>query len=149
MNRAMVGLVCLTACIGCNRAKEGAKDALNAGGELAGKAASEVIEGVTSGVEETWKVDVRLSPELVARGVGLGKTEVNSDTLGNDNHVVVYITTEKALRDTLQVLAIDKDSLEMGRALLIVDAPAGSGNYYDVRFPARTDLERKSTVLIR
>jgi hypothetical protein len=54
-----------------------------------------------------------------------------------------------ALRDTLQVLALDKDSLEMGRAQLIVDAAAGSGNYYDVRFPARTNLERKCTVLIR
>lgn len=149
MQRAIVGLACLLACTACERAKEGAKDALNAGGEIAGKAATEVIEGVTTGVEETWKVDVRLSPELAASGVGLGKTAVDSDSLGYDNHLVVYITTEMALRDTLQVLAMDKDSLEMGRAQLIVDAAAGSGNYYDVRFPARTDLERKCTVLIR
>ena len=32
----------------CDRATDGAKEALNKGGELAGKAAGEVIEGVAS-----------------------------------------------------------------------------------------------------
>ena len=133
----------------CQRAKEGAKEALNTGGELAGKAASEVLEGVKTGVEETWSVSVRLSPELLSKGVSLGKVSVESDSLGNDNLLVVYLTNEKALRDTLNVLAFDKDSMEMGRAAMVVDAAAGAGAYYDVRFPARTDLERKSTVFIR
>ncbi len=143
-------VVLLIALLGsCQRAKEGAKEALNTGGEIAGKAASEVIEGVKTGVEETWSVNVRISPELMAKGVALGKVSVESDSLGNDNMLVVYLTNEHALRDTLGVLAFDKDSLEMGRAAVVVDAPGGTGAYYEVRFPARTDLERKSTVFIR
>ncbi len=145
-----VYLILLIAAIcSCQRAKEGAKEALNTGGELAGKAASEVLEGVKTGVEETWSVNVRLSPELVSKGVSLGKVAVESDSLGNDNLLVVYFSNEQALRDTLSVLAFNKDSLEMGRAAVVVDAAAGAGAFYEVRFPARTDLERKSTVFIR
>lgn len=133
----------------CIRAAEGAKEALNKGGEIAGKAAGEVLEGVKTGVEDTWSVRVRLSPELTQRGLGLGTTRVESDSLGNDNLLVVYLTSEQALTDTLRVLAFDKDSLEMGRAALPLHVEAGSGTFHEVRFPARTDLERKCTVYIR
>jgi hypothetical protein len=133
----------------CQRAKEGAKEALNTGGELAGKAAGEVLEGVKTGVEETWSVNVRLSPELISNGVSLGKVTVDTDGQGSDNLLVVYLTNERPLRDTLHVLAFDKDSLEMGRTTLVMDAEAGTGAFYEVQFPARTDLERKSTVFIR
>jgi hypothetical protein len=143
---------CLAALVllsGCQRAKRGAKDALNAGGELAGTAATEVIEGVATGVEETWKVDVRLSAGLLQQGLALGKTSVESDASGRANTLVLYITTTDAVHDTLHVFAVDKDSLEMGRALLPIDAAPGSGNFYEVHFPDRTDLERKSVVRIR
>lgn len=133
----------------CDRATEEAKEALNKGGELAGKAAGEVIEGVKTGVEDTWSVRVRLSPELQQRGLGLGTTRVESDSLGNDNLLVVYLTAEQALSDTLRVFAFDKDSLEMGRSDLPLSVNAGSGTFHEVRFPARTDLERKCTVYIR
>ena len=53
----------------CHWAGEKTKDALNKGGEFAGSAATEVIEGVTTGVEETWSVDVRLSDALAAKGI--------------------------------------------------------------------------------
>lgn len=143
------GLSALVLFSACGRAKQGAKEALNAGGELAGTAATEMIEGVTTGIEGTWKVDVGLSAELVQGGLGLGKTSVENDGSGHANTLIVYLTTTNALRDTLQVFAMDKDSLEMGRALLPIDAAAGSGNFYEVHFPERTQLERKSMVRIR
>jgi hypothetical protein len=121
---------------------------LNTGGEIAGTAASEVIEGVATGVEETWKVDVRLSDARVKQGLGLGKTSVEVGATGKENLLVVYLTNTAAINDTLRVLAYDKDSLEMGRALVPISAPTKGGNYYEVRFPDRTDLERKSHVVI-
>lgn len=147
--RALSGPLLLLLLAGCQHAAEGAKEALNKGGELAGKAASEVLEGVKTGVEETWSVGVRLSPELQQRGLGLGTSTVEADSLGKDNLLVVYITCAQAIADTLQVLAFDKDSMEMGRALLPIHGAAGSAAFHEVHFPARTDLERKSTVLIR
>jgi hypothetical protein len=132
----------------CGRAKQEAKEALNTGGELAGKAASEVIDGVTTGVEKTWSVEVALSPALSQRGFALGKTSVETDSLGKANLVVLYLTNSAAVDDTLHVKAFGKDSLEMGRALLPIKAGAGTGAYYEVRFPARTDLGRKDRVIV-
>lgn len=132
----------------CNRARQGAKEALNTGGEIAGKAAGEVLEGVTTGVQETWSVNVQLSDTRKAQGLGLGRTSVESGTNGNDNVLVVYLTNDAAINDTLRVIAYDKDSLEMGRATVPVKAGAKAGAFYDVHFPDRTDLERKCRVVI-
>lgn len=148
MRNIGMAVVLLATVCACNRAKQGAKDALNTGGEIAGKAAGEVVEGMTTGVQETWRVDVRLSDALERRGLGLGKTSVQSGAENNDNLLVVYLTNTAAVDDTLRVVAYDKDSLEMGRALLPVKAAANSGTYYDVQFPTRTDLERKCRVVI-
>jgi len=133
---------------GCDRAKQGAKEALNSGGEIAGKAAGEVLEGVTTGVQETWSVNVQLSEARKAQGLGLGKTSVESGTNGNDNVLVLYLTNNAAIDDTLRVVAYDKDSLEMGRAQVPMKAAAKAGAFYDVHFPDRTDLERKSHIVI-
>ncbi len=147
MTTALVAVALLAG--SCNWAEKKTKEALNKGGEIAGSAATEVIEGVTKGVERTWKVDVELSAGLQARGLRLGRTQVVSDEHGRDNRLVVYLSTDQGLRDTLSAIALDKDMLEMGRTTLVVDAPPNSGNHYELRFQERTDLERKSRVLIR
>lgn len=134
--------------LSCDRAKQGAKDALNEGGRVAGTAAGEVLEGVATGVEDTWSIQVELSEELKQQGLGLGKVQVESGANGNDNLLVLYFTTTNATKDTLQVKAFDNSGAEMGRAIVVLDAPAGSGDFYEVRFPDRTDLERKSRVTV-
>jgi hypothetical protein len=133
----------------CDWAGRKGKEALNKGGELAGSAATEVIEGVTTGVERTWKVDVHLSDALQQQGLTLGRTQVMSDDHGRDNRLVVYLSTERGLRDTLSAIAYDKDGLEMGRTRLLLNAPANSGDHYELQFQERTDLARKSRVVIR
>jgi hypothetical protein len=133
---------------GCGRAKEGAKDLLNGGGQLAGKAATEMVEGVATGVEHTWKADVRLSDALRKEGLALGVVQVESDPAGRNNRMEIYLTSTSAFHDTLRVVAFDRDSLEMGRASLPLALKPGSGDYYEVRFPDRTDLGRKGHVVI-
>jgi len=147
MTTALVAAALLVS--SCNWAEKKTKQALNKGGEFAGSAATEVIEGVTTGVERTWKVDVELSSELRARGLQLGRTQVVGDEQGRDNRLVIYLSTDKGLRDTLSAIALDKDMLEMGRTTLVVDAPPNSGDHYVLQFQDRTDLERKSRVVIR
>ncbi len=135
--------------VGCSRVADGTKDALNKGGEFAGKAASEVLEGVTTGVEVTLAVDVSLSEELGARGLNLGSRDVEQDSEGRTNKLVVYLVANKAFSDTLSALAFDKDGKEMGRAQLPIQLTAGSADHYVFQFQARTDLARKSKVMIR
>jgi hypothetical protein len=132
----------------CDRAKQGAKEALNEGGRAAGTAAGEVLEGVTAGVEDTWAIRVELSEARKQQGLGLGKVEVEAGEGGNDNVVVLYLTTTNAMNDSLRVMAYDNDGAEMGRTWVRIHAAAGSGDFYEARFPQRTDLERKSRVTI-
>lgn len=134
--------------VACGRVTEEARHALNKGGELAGSAAGEVLEGVTTGVEETWSVEVVLSDALKARGLALGKVQVLADSAGRDNRVVLYCSTTAAFQDTLTALAYDKDGAEMGRASLAVGLPAGGADHFTLQFQALTDLERKSRVVI-
>lgn len=133
----------------CEWAGRRTKEVLNKGGELAGSAATEVVEGVTTGVERTWKVDVQLSGTLQERGLVLGKTMVSSDHEGRNNNLVVYLSTERTFRDTLSAIAYDKDGSEMGRARLFLDMPAHTGEYHELAFQRLADLERKSRVIIR
>lgn len=143
-----VRTICLLLLLACGRVKHETKEALNEGGRMAGTAASEVIEGLTTGVEETWKVDIALSDTLMKQGLALGKVSVEAGTNGNDNILVIYLTNTAAIDDTLRVLAYGNDGLEMGRSTIAVQAAAGSGDYYEARFPNRTDLERKGKVVI-
>jgi hypothetical protein len=135
--------------VGCGRVKEEAREALNKGGELAGSAAGEVIEGVTTGVEETWSIDVQLSEALKARGLSLGKVQVEADSAGRDNRVILYCSAAQAFADTLHALAYDKDGKEMGRASLVIDLPANGADFHTLHFQPLTDLERKSRVVLQ
>lgn len=133
----------------CGRMAEGTKDALNKGGEFAGSAATEVVEGVTSGVEKSWSIDVALSDELKAQGLSIGKTQVEADSAGVDNQLIVYIGTDKAFSGALSAVATDEEGREMGRSGLQIDLAAGNADYFTFKFQARTDLERKSRVVLR
>ena len=133
----------------CGRVSEGTKDALNKGGEFAGSAATEVIEGVTTGVEDAWSIDVQLSDELEAQGLSIGKTQVETDSAGMDNLLIVYIGSDKTFSGAVSAVATDEDGREMGRSGLQLDLAAGNADYFTFKFQARTDLERKSRVVIR
>lgn len=149
MKSLLLFVAIIIVALGCGRVVDGTKDALNKGGELAGSAATEVIEGVTSGVENTWSLDVQLSDDLRSRGLAIGKTQVEADSAGMDNMLILYLSAERAFADTLQAIAVDEDGREMGRSALVLDLSAGSANYHTLKFQSRTDLERKSRVEIR
>ncbi len=133
----------------CNWAGEKTKDVLNKGGELAGSAATEVIEGVTTGIEDTWSIDVRLSDALRTQGLALGKTSFESDSAGRTNTLIVYLSSERAITDTLTAVAYDQAGAEMGRTTVPLVMPAGSGDFHLLRFQTYTDLERKGRVELR
>ena len=150
MNRFLLaGLILSTSLVACGWAQEKTKGALNKGGELAGSAATEVIEGVTTGVERTWALDVQLSEDLRTKGLKLGKVDLESGSSRKDNRLVIYLSTERTFNDTISAVAFDKDGLEMGRTALLLDKAAGTGDFHVVQFQEFTDLERKSRVEIK
>lgn len=150
MNRFRIGGLALCASMAaCGWVREKTNGALNKGGELAGSAATEVIEGVTTGVERTWALDVQLSEELRTHGLKLGKVDLESGSSGKDNRLVIYLSTERTFNDTVSAVAFDKDGLEMGRTAFLLNKAAGTGDFHVVQFQDFTDLERKSRVEIK
>ncbi|HRD54069.1 MAG TPA: hypothetical protein PKY96_15630 [Flavobacteriales bacterium] len=148
----MKKLALIAACaslVACGRVAEGTKSALNKGGEFAGAAATEVVEGMASGVEKTWSIDVALSEELKASGISLGKTMVEEDSAGADNVLVLYVIASKEFNSPVTAIAIDKDGREYGRAGAEVALAANGADYFTLRFQSRTDLERKSRVVLQ
>lgn len=143
------GWVILVTLVGCGRIAEGTKDALNKGGEIAGAAATEVVEGVATGVEKSWSIDVQLSEALRQGGLSLGKVVVENDSSGRSNRLVVYLISSKDFDGTLQAVAIDQEGREFGRAALVLRLTAGSADFHTFQFQSRTDLERKSRVVIQ
>lgn len=133
----------------CGRVAEGTKNALNKGGEIAGTAATEVVEGMASGMEKTWSIDVQLSPDLKERGLSLGKTMVEADSAGKDNILVLYVIAAQDFSGPVTAVAIDKEGREYGRAGSDLHLPANGADYYTLRFQGRTDLERKTRIELR
>jgi hypothetical protein len=134
---------------GCGRVRDEAREALNKGGELAGSAAGEVMEGVATGVEESWSIDVQLDEALQARGLALGQVQVLTDSAGRDNQVLVYCSTTATFADTLEARAYDQEGSEMGRASVPVSLAAGGADHFRLQFQPFTDLERKCRVVLQ
>ena len=134
--------------LSCNDVKEKAKDTINKGGEAVGETATEFIEGVTEGVDRTLNSKVVLSGALKDQGLTTGKFYIESDSLGRDNKLVIYIITEKDFTGRLTVKVIDKKGLETGRQSLKLNRKAGEAAYHDIIFDDRTDIEVKSSIQI-
>lgn len=134
---------------GCGRVADGTRDALNKGGEIAGTAATEVVEGVATGVEKSWAMDVRLSATLKSRGLSIGKTTAESGAGGMENRLIVYLIADSAFSDTISAVALDQEGVEMGRARTLVHLGKGAADYWEFTFQDRTDLERKSRIDLR
>ncbi|MBK9176455.1 MAG: hypothetical protein IPM46_08960 [Flavobacteriales bacterium] len=143
------GFAILACLFSCGRVAEGTKGALNKGGEIAGTAATEVIEGVATGVEKSWSIDVQLSEALVQSGLSLGKVVVEGDSAGRSNRLILYLISANDFDGTLQAIAVDQQGREFGRATLPLRMETGSADFHTIQFQSRTDLERKSRVVIR
>ena len=87
MKRTLI-ICSVLAIAGCGRMVDGTKDALNKGGELAGSAATEVIEGVATGVEDTWSINVVLSDDLMDKMVMRRRSGFGDRRIGFVRHSV-------------------------------------------------------------
>lgn len=133
----------------CGRVKKKTKDTINKGGETIGKTASEFIEGVTEGVEQTLQCKLTLSQELQEKGLKTGKFTIQSGpTEGNNNQLTLYLIFDKAFKGTLKAKVVDKNGLEIGRSKSEVEGAAGDSGYFDFDFDKRTYIEVKSVITI-
>jgi hypothetical protein len=117
-------------------------------GEKTGEAVGQFIKGASGGVQNSFNVEVKLSPELKAQGIELGKVIIANDTLGVDNLVSVYCIFNKDFQDTVLLKAYDNQKLETGRSRLVINARKDEAGFYDFAFDRRTNLDSEDCRLI-
>lgn len=139
--------VLLTACGG--EVADKAKETLNKSGEVVGETATEVLEGIKEGMDQTLECELALSEDLKKAGVSNGKYEVVSDSAGGRNNVLTaYLIFNQDFSDTIYAKAFDKNRVEIGRTKVLITSKAGEAGYYDFKFDARTYIEVKSRIEI-
>lgn len=143
-------MLLLAVVLGCGRAREGVEDAINKGGEIAGRTAGEFIKGAKEGVEETFALTVELGKRPVDLGISTGQTRATTTPgkSGNTNILEVYLIHAKDVKDTLLAKAFDADLLEIGRARVPIEAMANMAGWVTITFPEQTDLESKGKVVL-
>lgn len=133
----------------CSNITNKTKQTLNEGGEAVGKTATEFIEGVSKGVENTLECEVILSDSLKEQGITTGAFEIENDTLGGkDNLLSIYLIFDKNITKKLTAKAYNKKGLEIGRANLTIKAKEGQADYYDFSFNSKTEIGVRSKVII-
>jgi hypothetical protein len=132
--------------ISCDWAKDKAKDTLHKGGEIVGKAGSEVVDGVKSGVEESFSSLIEVSPEVERKGIKIGRVKVVGTDSTTDNIVSAYLIFDKGFNGKLTAKAFDKNGLEFGRASADIVADSGQTKYLDFVFDRRTNIDRNDRV---
>lgn len=135
--------------ISCDRVKEKTKETINKGGEAVGKTATEFIEGVSEGVDNTLQCEITLSQTLQDKGLQTGKFSINNDTTGGQNNLLtLYIIFDKDFKNDISIKAFDKNGVEIGRTKMQIEGKTGDAKYYDFLFDKRTYIEAKSKITI-
>jgi hypothetical protein len=132
--------------ISCDWAKDKAKNTLHKGGEIVGKAGSEVVDGVAKGVETSFANLVEVSPRISEDGIRIGRVTVTSTDSTSDNLVSVYLIFDKNYSGKITAKALDGDGLEFGRSSMNIVADAGSAKFVDFEFDRRTNIDRNDRV---
>jgi hypothetical protein len=124
------------------------KEKVNKVGEKAGEIAGEAVQGVTSGVENAFRVDINLSEALQKQGISLGKVLLSHDKDAVDNVMSVYMIFDRDFTGEVMIKVADGKNLEMGRAKMQLSAKAGEAKYFDFHFDHRTNIDRDSKIVM-
>jgi hypothetical protein len=135
-------------CCSCNWAKEKTKDTVNKTGEVVAKAGSEFVDGVSKGVEKTFKNKVIISDELIKQGLKVGKIIINSTDSTRDNILTTYLIFDKSMEKKLTVKVMNQEGQEYGRVSQQIKGQKDEAKYLDFVFDKRTNIDGKGTITI-
>ena len=130
----------------CSRVKEGAKNAIHTGGELVGKAGSELAEGISDGVSDKFGGTILWDESLTKQGVSHGRW--SATPTGDHPAVSLYMIFESEYKGQLRGRLLDGEGLEYGRTKVEVSGESGDAKYIDFPFDKPTEFILKSTLVI-
>ena len=139
-------ILTLTIC-SCNWAKQKTKETVNKTGEVAGKAGSEFVDGVSKGVEKSFQNEVVLSAQLKEQGIETGKISIHSTDSTSDNVLTPYLIFKKDFDQDIKVKVFNEFGQEYGRQTQSIQGKAGEAKYFDFVFDKRTNIDGKGKLL--
>ena len=135
--------------VSCNKVKQKTKETINEGGEVIGKTATEFVNGVSEGVDQTLECSLEVSEQLKTKGIGTGKYSLLKDSIGSQrNLLVIYIIFNKEFNGMILAKVFNNDGLETGRKKIEVSGAPGDAKYVDFQFDKRTDIEHRSKIIL-
>jgi hypothetical protein len=144
----LVAITTIATVSSCNRAKEKAKETANYAGTVIGRGSSEFVEGVAEGVSHSFECSLELSKMLQSKGLKAGKFKITTDSSGQENVVSVYLIFDKDYKGQVSAKIFDSKRQEYGRTTATIAGVSGKAGYVDFVFDQRTDIERKSRILL-
>ncbi|WP_118975504.1 hypothetical protein [Taibaiella koreensis] len=144
----IVAMTTMATVSSCNRAREKAKQSVNYAGAVVGKGSSEFLDGVADGVSQSFDCTLELAKVLQSKGVKGGKFRITTSNNGHENVVSVYLIFDKDYKGPVSARIFDSKDQEYGRATASLDVRAGSAGFTDLVFDERTNIERKSRILL-
>ncbi|HEX5026682.1 MAG TPA: hypothetical protein VFV68_15485 [Agriterribacter sp.] len=130
----------------CNWFKQKAKDTVNKSGEIVAKTGSELVDGVSKGVEKTFQNTVIFSGELQKDGLKAGKFIINSTDSSIDNILTGYLIFDSNMERNITVKVFNENGQEYGRVSQHVQGQKGEAKYIDFVFDKRTNIDGKGKV---
>jgi uncharacterized protein with FMN-binding domain len=132
----------------CNWFKEKTKQTVNKTGEVVAQTGSEFVDGVTKGVEKSFKNNILISDDLKQKGISVGKVIINSSDTSTDNILTAYLIFDKDLNQILVAKVFNDDNKEYGRATKQIKAKKGEAKYIDFVFDKRTNIDGRGQINI-
>ena len=144
----LLPIIMLLLFLSCDRISNKAKEGINRGGEVVGESATEFFDGVSDGVDKTLDCEIIFSEELLNKGLKKGVYDIESQPVGNNNKLILYIIFEKDFSKELIAKAYNKKNQEIGRTKVMVEGKAGDAIYFDFLFDKRTDIGYRNKIVI-
>ncbi len=124
--------------------------------EALSKGVTDMVSGVSRGVEKGTEFPVSVNESLSAKGVAanlatrnLSNTSTSSGEGGMESSVSVYVTFDNASETVFQLRAFDKDGREIGRSnKLPMRVDADEGTYLHFAFDGQTPLSRVANMVL-
>jgi hypothetical protein len=132
----------------CNWFKEKTKQTVNKTGEVVAQTGSEFVDGVSKGVEKSFKNDILISDDLKQKGLSVGKVIINSSDTSTDNILTAYLIFDKDLNQSLVAKIYTDENKEYGRAFKEIKSKKGEAKYFDFVFDKRTNIDGRGKIIL-
>ncbi len=143
----------------CNRAKNAAKNAVDAGsdvivktakkgGEVIGESSASFVNALGNGVENANGISLKIAKDLKNKGIEVGNFEVSRGLETNNNQLSLYLAFDADVNQVIQIKVKNKENLEIGRVYDTIVGKKGEANYFDFQFHPKTDIQEKSTIFV-